>query len=124
MSPEKVPSEVHILDTLPTGPTGEVSVAELRSIVAERVDRNLERGGLTTEARVLAIAAATFAIPVDRLKPASAHDTTSAWTPRAHVAFIQALEVNFAVTLTAGEIKRIETLNDAIGIVKAKLDSP
>ncbi len=124
MSPEKVPSEVHVLEGLPTGPAGEVSVSELRTIVAERVDRNLERGGLTAEARVLAIAAATFAIPVDRLAPASAHDTTSAWTPRAHVAFIQALEENFAVTLTAREIKRIETLDDAIGIVKAKLDSP
>ena len=79
---------------------------------------------MTTEARILAIAAATFAIPVGRLKPASAHDTAGAWTPSAHVAFIQALEEDFAVTLTAGEIKRIETLDDAIGIVMAKLDSP
>ena len=38
--------------------------------------------------------------------------------------FIQALEEDFAVTLTATEIKRIETLDDAIGIVKSKLDSP
>lgn len=124
MSPEKVPSEVHILEALPTGPAGKMCVAELRSIVAERVGRNLDRGGLTTEDRVLAIAAATFGISVDLLTPASAHDTTHARTPRAHVAFIQALEEDFAVTLTANEIKRIETLDDAIAIVRTKLDSP
>ncbi len=124
MSPEKVPSEVHILAALPTGTAGEVNVAELKSIVAERVGRNLDRGGLTTEARVLVIAAASFGIPIDRLVPASADDTTGTWTPGAHVAFIQALEEDFAVTLTAREIKRIETLDDAIGIVRAKLDSP
>ena len=124
MSPEKVPSDVHILDQLPRGPGGNVVIGEVKSIVAERYGRNLDRGGLTTEAQVLATAAATFKVPVDCLAPESTHQTTRAWTSLAHVEFILALEETFSVSLTAKDVMSIATLGDAIRIVKGKLDSP
>jgi long-chain acyl-CoA synthetase len=122
LAPERVPNDVHVLPELPRGPAGKVVLPEVQRIVrtlaATAAAAETAEDGL--DAQVFRTAAATFHVRPDSLTGDSSSETTKGWTSLAHVEFIIALESRFKVRLGPRDVMRIQTLGDAVQVIRKK----
>ena len=114
LSPAKVPHRLHVLDTLPRGPSGKVLVPELRKTCAQLGPAS-PQGNLGE--RIRALASATFTIPENLLQPLSSPANTPGWDSFAHLRFIMALEETFGIQLATGDIIDIQSLGGVEEVV-------
>ena len=131
LSREKVPSQVFVVEDLPRGPAGKVALPQVRKLVAELLKGTSDRaapsppsGRSDVAARVLELAARSFATPAAALSPDSEPETTAGWTSLAHVDFLVALEAEFGITISPTDMLSITSLADVIDLIVRVCSTP
>jgi len=119
----KVPSRIHFLESLPTGPSGKVLLDQVRARVTAIPAGPGPRAGLDLADRIRDLAAEAFRVPVGALSLDTGHQMTPGWDSMAHLALVVSLEEAFGIQLTAGDILRIATLGEAVRVVRDRLDA-
>jgi acyl carrier protein len=71
-------------------------------------------------ARVRAIAAAVFDVPIDSLNAGSSPDTIEAWDSLGHLNLMLAVEEETGIRLSPGETVGIESLADLVALLEEK----
>ncbi len=126
LAPEKVPSQVVILEDLPRGPAGKVALPQLRRIVGELFARAESRVAVPAdvdhlERQVFETAARVFKVDVSTLSRDSDPESTQGWNSLGHMDFVLALESAFGVRIEPNAMLGIVTLGDAIEYLRAML---
>ena len=112
LSPEKIPSEIHFVQHLPRGPSGNVILASVQKQLSNTAP------DCHPAATVFEVAAECFNLPVDMLTLVSSPYNTEGWDSPAHLSFIMRLEEVFQVRLSAEDIIQLGTLADAEEIIE------
>jgi long-chain acyl-CoA synthetase len=120
LSPEKVPDEVHVFDSLPRGPAGKVVLEQVRDRVRELHRQRAAPAGSDVDSRVLGIAARVFRVPVDTLSQGSTAQTTPGWDSLAHVTLVEEVESEFDIRLGTREMLAIHRLGDVAAMVRER----
>jgi long-chain acyl-CoA synthetase len=111
IAPERLPSEIIMVEALPRGDSGKVNLAALR----DRVTATGAPAG--AEETVFTIAARCFNVPVETLSEESTPFNTPGWDSLAHITFIETLEEVYDMTVSPEEIAGLMCLGDAVAIV-------
>ena len=119
----KVPSRIHFLEALPKGPSGKVILDQVRAQVTAVPAGAEPQAGMDLPERIRGLAAEAFRVPGGALSFDTGHAATPGWDSMAHLALVVSLEEAFGIRLTAGDILRIATLADAVGVVRERLDA-
>ena len=117
-SQASMPRHIHFFDEFPRGPSGKVLLQDLRNDIAGDTIHNASSGDLAD--RVLGIAAGAFGMKKSELLPSAAAADVKQWDSLAHVEFLFALEKEFALRLTPQEVFNIQSIEDAVAIVRAR----
>lgn len=119
-SREKLPKEIHIVDDLPRGPAGKVILGAVKEMVLAKsaLPGENDAGEGDLESRLFRTAAAIFKAPVAELSLDSNADNTKGWNSLAHVEFLLTLEKEFGFRMTPQAIMTIQSLKDAIDVVR------
>lgn len=117
----KIPRVLQRVPSLPRGPAGKIDIGLTKKLVlgAQHDGRSESTGDI--HERLLAAAAETFAVPVERLGSGSSPDNTPGWDSFGHLALILALEDTFEVRLATADILEIGSLAAAETVVLNKL---
>jgi long-chain acyl-CoA synthetase len=124
LSKEKIPTHVFALTDFPRGPAGKVALPQLRqSILEEMAASRLgalarSQSGDDVGTRVIELAARVFKISIDELSVESEPENTAGWNSLAHIDFIVSLEAEFKLVIPPDEILSLDTLGDAVALVK------
>lgn len=127
MSREKVPSTVFILQQLPRGASGKITLPEVRRLVSELLAKaaasNAQPNGASAAvaSRVFEVAAQSFKARVADLTVDSEPETTDGWSSLAHMDFLLGLESAFSIKMAPGDMLSIVTVGDAIDYVVKQL---
>jgi acyl-CoA synthetase (AMP-forming)/AMP-acid ligase II/acyl carrier protein len=111
LSPERIPSEFRILDSLPRTPSGKV---QMNMLVASEVDKKTD----FPEKDVLSIASFCFDVPREHLSSESTPFNTEGWDSLAHMTLIEEIELQFNIMFSASQIAQIASLGDAMKFVE------
>ena len=123
LSDYKVPRELHIFNDLPKTRSGKIILQELvRRIQNARTD-GADHDGMQVEEQVIRLAAESFRTPAAELSLKSTTATCSRWDSVAHMDFVTNLESKFGIELLPREVIQITSLDAALRIVRAKLNS-
>lgn len=112
----KVPAEIHFMEELPKGLSGKVQM----KLLLERLNAQINHTDTssTLKDQVLHAAAKAFALPVEKL---GLHDNSASvegWDSMAHLDFITRLEDQFKLRFTTAEIMVMNSIHQAIEIIK------
>ena len=120
LAPEKVPNEVHCLETLPRGPAGKVLLNEVKELVeggpASAGESMADAGDLRQ--RLFALAAETFQVAPESLDETVSNETTPGWDSFAHLNLLLAVEKDFEVKLSPREVMSVRTLGDLLRLIE------
>jgi long-chain acyl-CoA synthetase len=124
LSAEKIPSEIHILESLPRGPAGKVLLNKIKEQVANLPSTEIDsRSSLTVLDQILQIAARCFKVDVVTLNIDSSPFNTEGWDSLAHLQFIESIEKHFEIILGPEDIMEIGSIEDTEYVVDNLLNS-
>lgn len=123
LSAEKIPNDILIVEDLPRGPAGKVELAKVKAMASRLlIEAEIGVGAGTVEQQVFQIAANTFKVAMSKLNIKSNFASTEGWDSLAHLEFITAIERNFGIRLGTVDIIKMNSLEDAIQLVKKYLE--
>jgi len=117
---EKIPSTIHLLDSLPKGPAGKVILPEVQDLVASLSFKEQNNHIDDIWKVVLETAAISFTVAESSLSPEISAQDLSGWTSLTHLEFIASLEKKCNIVFMPVEIMRIEHLRDVVKIIREK----
>ena len=112
----KVPRFIYILDSLPKGRSGKVQIEALKGMLSTHKAKTT-----SIEETIFQIAAESFMEPMEAISITSSSETLMGWDSMGHLDFIMLLEEKFSITLKTVDVLKIDTIEDAIMIVKSKI---
>jgi len=121
----QLPKLIVLLDALPRGPSGKVQLPQVRAAIEQALHPAAINGaGRDNWLRMSELASEILRVPVAELRPETGPDNTSGWDSLAHMSLVEAMEREFAVTLSARDIMSLACLGDALEIVERKRAEP
>ena len=120
LSPERLPSAIHLLSELPRNAAGKVDFEALAASVAASVATMPKAGETGDQLTVYDLAAECFQVPVETLDADSSPFNTEGWDSLAHVALIESIEQTFDFQMSAMDIAMLASLGDAERIVNER----
>ena len=120
LEPEKVPHEIHFIDSFPRGISGKVQVEELKKIVSQKQAAPIAKseGVLDT---VIKNAADIFKVESKEINELSSTRTVPGWDSLNHLALIVRLEQVFNIKLSTSDIMAMTSINSIQNIINKKL---
>jgi long-chain acyl-CoA synthetase len=119
---EKLPRQIHVVESFPRGPAGKVIIRELQEQIAKTgaAVKDNEEQGSSIEAHIIKVASNAFKCPEDEINLQSTAETTKGWNSLAHVEFLLSLEKEFKIKMDPKDILRVRSIADAMDIVVTK----
>jgi len=120
LEPEKVPQEIHFVETFPRGISGKIQVEELKKIISQKqvVLVGESEGTLDT---VIKNAAATFRVESKDINELSSARTVPGWDSLNHLALISRLEQVFDIKFSTSDIMVMTSINAIQNVINKKL---
>lgn len=120
LEPEKVPHEIHFIDSFPRGISGKIKVEELKQIITQKqvVPVAKSEGVLDT---VIQNAADVFRVGHHEINELSSTRNVPGWDSLNHLALINRLEQVFNVKFSTSDTMVMTTINAIHNVVNKKL---
>jgi len=116
----KVPRKVYFLDEIPRTKSGKVIPTKTREIIASKVVDAMDHFSGDMEERVLKVASESFRLDPGSLSLDSDNRNLDEWDSLSHLVLVSNLEQEFNVRFATVEIMKIESLKDALNIIREK----
>jgi acyl-coenzyme A synthetase/AMP-(fatty) acid ligase/acyl carrier protein len=120
LEPEKVPHEIHFIDTFPRGISGKVQVEELKKLINQKQPVQVDKNADVLET-VIKNAADVFRVGYSELNEQSSTRTVPGWDSLNHLALINRLEQVFNVKFSTSDTMVMNTLQSIRTVVNKKL---
>lgn len=121
--PAQIPHRIHLLQSLPKGPSGKVISERVRNMARSRSEAEAVPGSGDLRSRIHHIATECFHVPLSAIGPQSSLENTPGWDSLAHFIFVARLEKAFDIHLSPKEIMRINSIQRAEEIVNDQLQA-
>jgi len=116
----KIPRKVYFLDEIPRTKSGKVIPTKTREIIASKVVDAMDHFSGDMEERVLKVASESFRLDPGSLSLDSDNRNLDEWDSLSHLVLVSNLEQEFNVRFATVEIMKIESLQDALNIIREK----
>ena len=116
----KIPGQIFILDELPKGVSGKVSLPALREKIKAIQEIRVPSKTGTSATDILSVAADAFQVPVSKLSMTDTSRTIAGWDSLAHLSFVTSLESHFNVRFNTAEVITMNSLRRAAELIEIK----
>ena len=108
LEPEKVPHEIHFIDTFPRGISGKIQVEELKKIITQKQPVQVDKSADVLET-VIKNAADVFRVGYSEINEQSSTRNVPGWDSLNHLALISRLEQVFNVKFSTSDTMVMNT---------------
>lgn len=122
LEPLKVPKHIRVVSAIPRGDAGKPNLTAVRELLKHTVEltHEIEHGGATSlEVQLMQVAAKCFRHPIRDLRLQSGPKEIAGWDSFQHIAFLGALEDQFAIQIPTSSAAAIRNLQAALDVIKA-----
>lgn len=120
LEPEKVPNEIHFIDTFPRGISGKIQVEELKKIIIAKQPVQVDKSEDILET-VIKNAAGVFKVGYKELNEQSSTRNVPGWDSLNHLALITTLEQVFNIKFSTSDTMVMNTIQSIHTVVNKKL---
>ena len=120
LEPEKVPHEIHFIDTFPRGISGKVQVEELKKLITQKQPVQVDKSADVLET-VIKNAADVFRVGYSEINEQSSTRNVPGWDSLNHLALISRLEQVFNVKFSTSDTMVMNTIQSIRTVVNKKL---
>jgi len=121
LEPIKVPKSIVLLQKLPRGISGKVTLSEVRILIENAVQSAARNNILIENSEIIEVAASVFNLHPETLSLKTPSDKIPGWDSLGHLNLITAIEQRFNVQFGVNEMMGIDSLQRLLGVVQVKM---